>query len=725
MKLSNILSSHKNFFFVYLKNVHDASSPSHLSFIISYLLPFITSSFPLPWLFRPSSIPLVTLISQRTRMKLSSIFRSRKPRQTFLISDYKPTGNYKKLEGEEEDGRKTPENTPRPVIPEPLPTIFEDDGDDTNWSETEDEFEEQDLPPPLPWHKPQDPFEAKFLKAFKYWREVQRSTKPSRKGATVKFVLKARTGYKRIGQRYHSYTGIVGKNSHIIQKSSSNQIRDLRKLKQKLKASERYVEPADKKARFRTQAALDGYQKATLEYAEYIVREFVNFGKGQYRAKKVEQLAEEHRAEVLKVELALAHELGLEDGWYLCGGAKDTPWGNCRQFCYWPGCSGRELSEKFYDKMDKANTNINLSDDIPVRFPFLSEVKGGHAARAANRTAGAGSGFRIGFDLENCWGTAHHVVQQMQDLVYQHQCTKSYELCYSYLNDESEALMIRPPLKALDKAYLAFIASSASRFAHEKEWKIRHRINEIEKYMNLAIFYMLSDPSIIEDNMNAHFYSEVKAKAHFWGEIHELHFLMPERDINDLLVIMDHEKYKRLIRLYKVKTMKNGSGMKRGHTLQILSIPLYKAEKPLISKRKRLMAKITGRGGQEKDENGKQSGKVSTGQGFFRSIWDKLWRKEVQKPADGIVEEGQKPAIPVPEEDLPLHLKKVVGGPDIIEMMDLRDRPHEQTITWISKDGLKRRRETPAPTFNYNTTIHQDAFRDYPPTIEFRRAALG
>ncbi|KAF3315834.1 hypothetical protein TWF173_003028 [Orbilia oligospora] len=605
-------------------------------------------------------------------------------------------------------GQENPFETAE-IVEESLPIpVVEDDGDYENWFEEKDPQEQLQ---PQPYQRPLNPKKVEFIRAFKRWTKLQKHNRPNRK-QTIEFVLKARTGYKRLGQRYHSYTGIIGKSRQIKQKSHCLLFQNLPEEKEITKDSKYYRHPAERLnqgPRFRTQAALHGHQIAARQYADYITREVLNFRKGEYRAAKVYQVVTNQTDAILKIELGLAHEKGLRWGWYLCEGAEGAPWENCEKFCVWPGCLGPEPSESFHRKMEKANDNINESDNLPVRFPFLSEVRGGSEKESTNRS-GPGSGFNVGFDLNHSLVGLHHTVRRAQDLIYDHKSTQAFDLCRSYLEDGCEELMIRPPITTLDKAHLAFSAGSAARFAYADYWSVKRRVVEIEKYMTLTVFYMLSEPKILKENTNMHFYADVKAKVHYWGEIHQLHFLMPQRSLGDLMDILSRERLKRLVRLHKNKMNLNKEELKKGYTLQIISIPTREAPKPVVSRRKHLVAKIIGRGDKVKGETNENVKKPAEGQNIFKRLWNKLLRKEQPKPAQetvpGISQNNKK------------------GDPDIIEMLDLHDRPEESRITWISKDGIGRRRTTPMPKFSYHDTIRKDPYHDYPPTIEYRQAVL-
>ncbi|KAK6506479.1 hypothetical protein TWF506_011386 [Arthrobotrys conoides] len=588
--------------------------------------------------------------------------------------------------------------------------IVDDDGDYENWY-VKEEPEEQQLPP-QPDKKELDRLKkAEFIKAFRRWIKLQKHNRPNRK-QTIKFILKARTGYKRLGRRYHSYTGIIGKNRQIKQKSHCVLFRNLPEEKEITKESKYYYEPVEREnqgPRLRTKAAAEGHKKAAQEYAEYLAREVLNFRKGEYRAAKVQQVVEKQTQDLLKIELGLAHERGLEWGWYLCEGAEGTPWGNCAKFCDWPGCLGPEPSEAFYKKMEEANDNINPMDNLPIRFPFLGEVKGGKEKETTNR-APPGSGFHVGFDFNRSGARIHHIVQRAQDLIYDNKSTRAFDYCKSYLEDDCDELMIRPPITTLDKAHLAFTAGSAARFAYLDVWSVRRRISEIEKYMTLTVFHMLSDSKILKNNMNMHFYADVKAKVHYWGEIHQLHFLMPQRGLGDLMDVLSRERLKRLVRLHRNKMSFNKEELKKGYTLQVMSIPIREAAKPVISRRKHLIAKIMGRGEQYKAEHREKPKRPPRPPNIFQRLWNSLWVDKKLKPAG---------------EGLPgIQNKRKNEGPDIIEMLELHERPEESEITWISKDGIGRRRKTPMPKFNYQETIQGDHANDYPHTIEFRHAAL-
>ncbi|RVD84888.1 uncharacterized protein DFL_003225 [Arthrobotrys flagrans] len=414
-------------------------------------------------------------------MEELSILGSRES-HNFITTDHTPQGSYAKLNDDD-----YPENPFGSVelLEEPLPVVVEDDGDYENW--TEEEAPEEQLPFP-PKRTQSDPVKVQFTKAFRRRRKLRKHSQPNRK-ETVEFILKARTGYKKVGQRYHSYAGIIGdkqikQNSHIVQ------FRDLPEEKEIPKHSKYYRHPAERTNQhphLRTKAAEEGYNKAILEYVDYITREVINFGNGKYRAAKVRAFTTKQNAEVLKLELVIAHEKGLRNGWYLCEGAEDIPWGNCAEFCRWPGRRGPEPSEKFHRKMEQA-----------------------------------------------------------------------------YLEDDRKEIMLRPPLKTLDKAHLTFTAGSTARFAYSEEWRVTRRITEIEKYMNLTTVRMLSDPKILKNNMNKHFYADVEAKVHYWGGVHQLNMLMPQRELDDLMEILSRERFKRLVRLHRLRMNQNKEEMKKG-----------------------------------------------------------------------------------------------------------------------------------------------------------------
>ncbi|EWC47897.1 hypothetical protein DRE_02779 [Drechslerella stenobrocha 248] len=102
-------------------------------------------------------------------------------------------------------------------------------------------------------------------------------------------------------------------------------------------------------------------------------------------------------------------------------------------------------------------------------------------------------------------------------------------------------------LPGLQKSYLWTLAAHAALFA--KSVYEDERLNLVEKYANLALCFFLDDKYLARDCNQ--YYSEIKARAHYWGEMHQLHILKPGYSIPLLAKCLEHERYKRLWGDYK------------------------------------------------------------------------------------------------------------------------------------------------------------------------------
>ncbi|KAK6345883.1 hypothetical protein TWF730_010226 [Orbilia blumenaviensis] len=651
------------------------------------------------------------------------MLRSRKS-HTFIAANAQPIGKYTRLDDTDEP--IADEDIFADIYLEPSPDLLKSNPgspfDTESWTTVHPEEN------PFSDDKevdPRSPAEIKFTRDFNYWRLLQKHNRPHRK-ATLGFVVKARTGFKKVGQRYHSYTGIFSKNRRIIQKTRTIRLNELPEPKEISEFSKNYRYPSSRLnqyPRLRTFKAVRGYHEAISNYIKYLVDEALTFEKREERAEKWRAGTKEYKSKALKLEYDLAHEKGLLRGWYLCEGAEGTPWENCDRYCDWPSCKGLEVSEQLIAEMEDANNNINVDDKLPVRFLFLKDIR--------RETKGAppptqGSGINTGWDITCAWDGIHHTVQRAQNLNYNHRSTESYEFCRSYLKETDSESTIEPPLTAIDKAYLSFSAGSAARFAHP-QWSVRKRITEIEKYMNLAVVHVLSDSSVLKLHSNRVFYDDVKAKVHYWGEMHQLNIMMPQRPMDDLVKVLNTERLKRLARLHEMKRREDKRDYKKGYTVQMSVVPIKKAAKPLVDKPKGLIARVFGRNDKNKkkkhkSKKSKKSDKVKeteTGEnkeGILRWIWNTILGKE---SADNGKKPKQEKKSRMEREFVP------TAELDILDMIAERDKPDEENVIWIGKDGRGRRRQTPLPQFNYNKTINHDPFGDYPPTIEYRQAVLG
>ncbi|KAK6511174.1 hypothetical protein TWF481_000096 [Arthrobotrys musiformis] len=670
-------------------------------------------------------------------MRLSNL-RSRKS-HTFITIDHSPKGAYTKLS--DENPFADPPSLPTPTRETPVSEgpyqLVEDDGNDEGWSV--DEPEQENLPPPPPSPSLESlpelsPAEIRFLRRFEHFRRLQKYNRPNRV-AIGGSVVKARQAYKKLGRRHHKYTNITSEGKPIKQKPDYITWSDLPKRSNPEEGSRYYFEPVEKKnqhLRLRTEAAYEAYKTAVAGYIDYIQREYYSYKLGEWRANEVKQQIKQDVKDILQFELSLAHEKGLNKGWYLCEGAKDTPWKDCKQFCSWPGCSGIEPTEEFYLKMEDSNTNINPSDKIPVRFPFLTEVRRGLANGKSNNTAQVGGGYMTGFDIADYPFTVHYIVNQAQELIYERRYTQAYELSCITINRKTTD--IKPRIRTLDLAHLAFTAASAARFAHHK-WSLTYRISEIERYLNLSVYYMLSKPAILQQSTNTLLYADVKAKVHYWGELHQLHIMMPQRSMDELVEILSNERYRRLVRSYNLKLVEKKREMKKGYTLQITSVPIPKSDKAVVSRRKGLVAKLFRRSGKGKKDIDKKAEAAPPPQGFLQKIWDKIWRKQraipsdeadpdIEATAEAEAAVNAAEALATPRFAQGKRSNRDKDEPDVIELLDLREYPPDEDIIWISKDGKKQRRRTPMPSFDFNRTLNKDPFQDYPLTVEGRQAMM-
>ncbi|KAJ6258780.1 hypothetical protein Dda_6833 [Drechslerella dactyloides] len=99
-------------------------------------------------------------------------------------------------------------------------------------------------------------------------------------------------------------------------------------------------------------------------------------------------------------------------------------------------------------------------------------------------------------------------------------------------------------LPRLQKSYLWAIAAHAAQFSTDIDED--DRIRTIEKYSGLAVCFFLDDRSL--PRRYQEYYGEIKARAHYWGEIHHLRILRPGMELRELMVRINHERFRRLFR---------------------------------------------------------------------------------------------------------------------------------------------------------------------------------
>ncbi|KAK6524448.1 hypothetical protein TWF281_011356 [Arthrobotrys megalospora] len=637
------------------------------------------------------------------------ILGSRKS-HTFITTPHEPLGSYGKL-GDGDDNDNDNETYPEPteeVEQHPLPIFSVDD--EKHWKDIKE-------PRPTPKQDCRNILEIQITRQFNLWRINQRIGQPRRK-ATHRFSITARSIPRKLGQRSYHYKRVPieprpAKTEPSFEGSDTSSNPKKRKNKKNSKFYRYPGERTNQHPTLRTYKAQIGYAKAIEGHFKFLCKQTVIFEKQQGRVKEVEEKNEEQNQQFQQLQLQDAHEQGLQIGFYLCKGAKSAPWGSCKQYCMWPGCTGPEPGINFKIRIAMANNNINTEDNLPVRFPFLDEQMG--LEERLNMTVPEpqepGCGFQGGFDLDRAWGRLHHTVRRTQQLHLNKRYEECIELCDRYLNGPDNE-NVRPRLKALDKAHLAFTAGGAARFAYKRKWNLERRISEVEKYMNLTVVLLLSHPKVLKENLSALFYADVKAKVHYWGELHQLHFLMPQRDISELMEVLADERYRRLVRLYQIKKKDKREEWKKGYSLQIFKVKTEDAAKPLVKKQKGWRF-----GRRDRSEKVEEGGKEVTEskEGIFKRLWKTFWKKGGSGGGQQVADTNENAGDQAQEEHIELN---------ILDMLREREMPSENNIIWVSKDGQGRRRKSPMPEFNAATTIHRDIFQDYPPDAAYRRRAL-
>ncbi|KAK6338090.1 hypothetical protein TWF696_001560 [Orbilia brochopaga] len=186
----------------------------------------------------------------------------------------------------------------------------------------------------------------------------------------------------------------------------------------------------------------------------------------------------------------------------------------------WPLCLPSLPTSDFRDTLTYFNTNMNRNDPLPSQeFGYYYHPK-----------------------LIKFPEPVHPIVEVVRSFAQRGFYDTSHEdavKAANYTPDED--------VSKLQKSYLWTIAAHAAQFTNDLADD--QRVRAIEKYSNLALCYFLDNPGFPARYFK--YYGEIKARAHYWGEIHHLQIIMPNKQIPEMAKIINHERYKRLWREYQ------------------------------------------------------------------------------------------------------------------------------------------------------------------------------
>ncbi|KAF3915247.1 hypothetical protein ABW20_dc0110119 [Dactylellina cionopaga] len=207
---------------------------------------------------------------------------------------------------------------------------------------------------------------------------------------------------------------------------------------------------------------------------------------------------------------------------------------------FWPLCMCPEPSEDMEMAAKNSNINLNPYDYIPplndnFNEPSVNTKSLFRDPGYIHRSVSSGPGL---YKNQLDW-----------DRTYK-EATKFLRGAHPYGNTDAKGIPDprdkQTLLSNLDFSYLSYLAAWSVRYAHPKLWSLKERISSVERHLAISIAFFLCETKLIPRHLE--YYESLKAKQHYWAEMHHLFILMPGKDILYLRKVLAHERCKRLIR---------------------------------------------------------------------------------------------------------------------------------------------------------------------------------